>query len=43
MVDRCAATLMAASPSAKAKANANRIHRADAHVRRMCASYNDCV
>jgi hypothetical protein len=32
---RCAAPLITASPSASAKAGANRIHRADADVRRM--------
>src|SRR5262245_24957508 len=40
MDDRCPALLMTASPSATAKASANRIHGADARVRRMCASYN---
>jgi hypothetical protein len=34
-VNRCAALLMTASPSASGKASANRIHRADARVRRM--------
>jgi len=41
MVDRCAAALMTASPSDSVNASANRIHRADARVRRMWASYND--
>src|SRR5262245_59445181 len=41
MVDRCAAPLMTASPSASAKGSAKRIHRAGARVRRMRASYND--
>jgi hypothetical protein len=35
MVDRWAAALVTASPSASAKASANRIHRADARVRHM--------
>jgi hypothetical protein len=41
MVNRCAAPLAAASPSASARASANRIHRVDARVRRIGGSYND--
>src|SRR5262245_35734265 len=39
--DRCAAPPMTASPSVSAQASANRIHRADANVRRIRESYND--
>src|SRR5262249_55978946 len=42
MVGRCAAPPTTASPSASAKASANRIHRADARIR-MRGSYNDFV
>src|SRR4051812_26857915 len=37
----CAAPLATASPSASAKASANRVHRADPGARRMGGSYND--
>src|SRR5262249_34808285 len=41
MVGRCAAPPTTASPSARAKATANRIHPANARVGRMRGSYND--